>query len=790
MPHEMMATRDFRPDALALARLVNERAISEGRPRVVEIDSNEFVHLYCEDILFIVFKDVLTAGSHYFDGCVAGFCKESYDQEVKFEDGDIDPEALELYLSLTHSWFFEIRFRGVRVVPVQHFRMVLDPIEEQPFSRADLEIPLMKLEAMAEVFVLADYFLHRSLLNIVQQMFLSLIDVVHLSWVKLKDHDPDMRLHYHSAFVVDYANTFEVLNSGHADEYLLRNALTESFYWITIKSTRLTTDFRHLMSGAFVAEWSKDRSNRGENDAISFAKGIFVTDQYCFESSTRIRKLRRFKRIVNMVSFESQRHVLPSVANPLDLKIRLSPLHATVRRIEAQRRAAHFNAFVPGAASHKLASGSSANSDNGDAAGGGGAQARGRDLGRTRVPRGDHTALNRLARQAVVGRDMQQNIGGHLRQLMRSNFLQALGGNLQQILGDRIQQNLGGNIQQNLGGNIQQNLGGNAQQILAGNLQQLQNLGGNIPQNPGGIAQQNLSGNPQEILGGIGNLRQILGSRIQQNMGGITQQNMGGITQQNMGDHTQATQQTLGGQIQQNLGGNFQQIHGGNLHQILGSNIQQTLGGNIQQNLGGHTQATQQTPGGHTQQILGSRSQQTLGGHTQQDHGFLNQQGLDAHDASGANNNGGGQDRRARRLMSGAQTSQHNAGGPSTAGPSNQATLPLQQSVVGVNTGQQPIDRASRMQFMIDNIQSLVIDGGHNARQFLERQQQLAGPNQPPGFFSQQAQIGSFDVAHAAAFAAAQIQGGANTGNGGGSRGGNSAGGGGGPAGGPASANA
>ncbi|TQN68347.1 Endo-1,4-beta-xylanase B [Colletotrichum shisoi] len=719
----MMATRDFRPDALVLARLVNERATSEGKPRVVEIDSNEFVHLYCEGTLFIVFKDVLTAGSHYFEGCVSGFCKESYVQEVKFEDGDVDPEALELYLSLTHSWFFEIRFRGVRVVPVQHFRMILDPIEEQPFSRADLEIPLMKLEAMAEVFILADYFLHRSLLNIVQQMFLSLIDVVHLSWFKLKDHDPGMCLPYHGAFIVDYANTFELLCTGHADEYLLRNALTESFYWITLKSTHLTTDFRYLMSDAFVAEWSKDRSKRGENDAISYAKGIFTTDQYCFESSTRIRKLRRFKRIVNMVSFESQRHVLPSVANPLDLKIRLSPLHATVRRVEAQRRAAHFNAFVPGAASHQLASGSSANSNNGDATGGRDAQPR-RDLGLSRVPRGDHTALNRRIQQAV-DRDIQQNRGANLRQIMRGNIRQALGVN--------PQQNPGGNGQRILGRSLRQNLGGNIQQII----------GGNIQLNPGG--------NGQRILGG-------------------------------------SLHQNLGGNIQQNIGGNTQQILGGNLHQILGGNIQQILGGSNQQANGGHTQATQQTPGGPTQQILGSRNQQTLGGHTQQAPGSHNQQDL-THDAGDAHNNRRGQDRKGKRPMNVDQASQHSSGGPSTARPSNQATLVVQQSPVVVNTGQQPVNRAPRMQFMIDNIQSLVIDGGHNARQFLDRRQQLAGPSQPPGP-SQQTQTGSSNAAHAAAFANALIQGGANIGNGGGSRGGHRAGGGGGSAGGSASANA
>ncbi|KZL73095.1 hypothetical protein CT0861_02325 [Colletotrichum tofieldiae] len=353
----MVRIRDFRPDAVKLALIVNERGRREGNLSVVELDTDEFVHIHCGNVIFIVFRDVITAGSMYFESSLFGFFKEAYSQEITFDE-DVDSEALELYLNLTHSWFFEIRYRGIRVVPVDYFKSFIEPIQEEPFKRAHLEIPKLKLGKLAEVVALADRFLHRSLLCILRQMFLALLNITHTSWDKVKKEARDMDVLYHTKFVIDYMDAFRLLSMGHDDEKFLRDALTESFYWLTLNTPDLRKRFFYLMSDDFVTEWNQDRRGHSETEKITHARGIFATDQYCYESVTRLQKQRRFKRVVNMCPFEDQKDVFPWFENPQDRRIRVSRLHASVRSIKcsarkACHRAIQFNSLVPDAIFHQ-----------------------------------------------------------------------------------------------------------------------------------------------------------------------------------------------------------------------------------------------------------------------------------------------------------------------------------------------------------------------------------------------------------------------------------------------------
>ncbi|OHW97029.1 hypothetical protein CSPAE12_04352 [Colletotrichum incanum] len=352
----MIRIRDFRPDAVKLALVVNARGRREGNSRVVELETDEFVHIHCGKVVFIVFRDVITAGSMYFESSLFGFFKEAYSQEITFDE-DVNSGALELYLNLTHSWFFEIRYRGIRVVPVDHFKPLIEPIQEEPFKRAHLEIPKLKLGKLAEVVTLADRFLHRSLLCILRQMFLSLLNITHTSWDKVKKEARDMDVLYHAEFVIDYMNAFRLLSTGHDDEKFLRDALTESFYWLSLNTPDFRKRFLYLMSDEFVTEWNQDRRGHSETAKITHARGIFATDQYCYESVTRIQKQRRFKRVVNMCPFEDQKEVFPWVENPQDRRLRVSRLHAFVRAINcsarrACNRASQFNDFVPDVTFH------------------------------------------------------------------------------------------------------------------------------------------------------------------------------------------------------------------------------------------------------------------------------------------------------------------------------------------------------------------------------------------------------------------------------------------------------
>ncbi|KAK2031999.1 hypothetical protein LX32DRAFT_583821 [Colletotrichum zoysiae] len=351
----MIRTRDFRPDATNLAHVVNARAKRENKPKVVELDTDEFVHIHCGDVLFIVFRDVITAGSMYFESCLFGFFNEAYTQEITFAE-DVCPDALELYLNLTHSWFFEIRFRGIRVVPADYFRSLIEAVQEEPFRKAHLEIPKLKLRELAEAVTLADRFLHRSLLCILRQMFLGLLDITHASWGNVKQEARDMDVLYHAEFVLDYVDTFETLSMGHDDENYLRNALTESFHWLTLNTPDLRDRFLYLMSDDFIAECNHDRHGHSETEQFAHAKGIFATDQFCYESVTRVQKQRRFKRVVNMCPFEEQKDVFPWVENPQDRRIRVRRLHNSVRAVkrsarDTRNRERQSDSFVPGATS-------------------------------------------------------------------------------------------------------------------------------------------------------------------------------------------------------------------------------------------------------------------------------------------------------------------------------------------------------------------------------------------------------------------------------------------------------
>lgn len=51
----------------------------------------------------------------YFECCLFGFFKETLEQTIFLDD--VDVEAFECYLNIAHGWFFEMKVRGVRVVP-------------------------------------------------------------------------------------------------------------------------------------------------------------------------------------------------------------------------------------------------------------------------------------------------------------------------------------------------------------------------------------------------------------------------------------------------------------------------------------------------------------------------------------------------------------------------------------------------------------------------------------------------------------------------------------------------
>ncbi|KAK1724086.1 uncharacterized protein BDZ83DRAFT_558228, partial [Colletotrichum acutatum] len=305
---------------------------------------DEFVHIYCGDTIFVVFREVITAVSLYFDACLLGFFKESYTQEIFLDDDDIEPKALKFYLQLTHGWYFEIKSFGSKVVPFSLFDDLINANDPEAFKRAHLEIPKIKLKTMAQICILCDRFLHRSLLCIVRHMFMTLLARTKENWNTLKYEDSDWNMMYHVDFMLDYMAAFDLFSTGHDDEHLIRDAISESFYWFTRNTPSLIQHFWNIMSPKFIEEWNVSRHIVWDSESeiiigreyvrFDHAKKLFITDQLVFENSTKQQKDIRNGRVDNMCSIADRIKLFPFVEKQEDNRTRLARLRAIVEQVQ------------------------------------------------------------------------------------------------------------------------------------------------------------------------------------------------------------------------------------------------------------------------------------------------------------------------------------------------------------------------------------------------------------------------------------------------------------------------
>ncbi|KAK1517699.1 uncharacterized protein CCOS01_11956 [Colletotrichum costaricense] len=353
---------DYRITSRAMVEDHNKKAVAAGdSKKILDISEDEFVHVYCGDIIFVVFREVITAGSLYFDACLLGFFKESYNQEIFFDD--IDSKALKLYLQLTHGWYFEIKSFGSKVVPFSLFDDLVNANDPEAFKRAHLEIPKIKLKTMAQVCILCDRFLHRSLLCIARHMFMTLLARTKQNWNTLKYEDSDWNMKYHVDFMLDYMAAFDLFSTGHDDEHLIRDAISESFYWFTRHTPSLVQHFWNIMSPKFIAEWNVSRHIVWDPESeiiigrewvrFDHAKKLFITDQLVFENSTKQQKDIRNGRVDNMCSIADRIKLFPFVEEHEDNRTRLARLRAIVEQVQ-HKNTTQYRTFIPGAKIHPV----------------------------------------------------------------------------------------------------------------------------------------------------------------------------------------------------------------------------------------------------------------------------------------------------------------------------------------------------------------------------------------------------------------------------------------------------
>ncbi|KAI8305299.1 hypothetical protein K4K59_012291 [Colletotrichum sp. SAR11_240] len=343
---------DLRPNAVNMAAVANGIATARSGKPVVDLHVDDYVHLHCGGKVFIVFRDVIVAGSMYFECCLFGFFKETRDQTIFFED--VDVEALEFYLNIAHGWFFEMKVRGVRVVPPRVFDDQINAIMQGPWMESRMEIPQMKLATMAKTVILGDRFVHRPLLSILRHMFVSLLEVTQDCWNKLKNKTRDWDEVWHSEFMLDFIEAFDLLSTGHDDEKLFRDSLTETFYWFSRPVTGLIDYFGPILPSEFFQELHLERDGQDRMRKRQHAWGISTTDQMMYAAKTRQQKDRRFKRVVNLCCPEPCGEWLPWFHDPEEIRIRKIYFDDTAKarfpRPPAIRSGAR--SFVPGAATH------------------------------------------------------------------------------------------------------------------------------------------------------------------------------------------------------------------------------------------------------------------------------------------------------------------------------------------------------------------------------------------------------------------------------------------------------
>ncbi|KAF9876634.1 hypothetical protein CkaCkLH20_06042 [Colletotrichum karsti] len=341
--------RDFRDAAIVIAGGINAEAEAAGRKPPIELHTDEFVHLKCGETIFIVFRDVVVAGSMYFECAAFGFYKETYRQQVDFDD-DIKPDVLDLYLDIAHQWFFQTKILATNIVPDGHFNALIENFEQEPLESENIKIPLLKLAKMAETVILADRFVHRPLLTILRKMFISLLKFTHNCWFDLSAEVLDWDRAYHQDFMFDYIDAFELLCMGHDDEKMLRDALTESFYFFGLDKPSFIQYYRPIFPCQFTIEWRLERDTSNPFRMRDHAEGIFTTDTMVYANKTRQQKDRRFKRVMNLCSPETRHEWLPWFNDPEEKRVRNFHLDQVV---EAKRRQIICEReFVPGASIH------------------------------------------------------------------------------------------------------------------------------------------------------------------------------------------------------------------------------------------------------------------------------------------------------------------------------------------------------------------------------------------------------------------------------------------------------
>ncbi|KAM0330185.1 hypothetical protein ACHAQA_004359 [Verticillium albo-atrum] len=253
------AVFDFTLYAHHLERHYSCDGYTANRLREYKYNNYLAVKLYTEETVeIIVHRQILIAGSRYFDCALRGYFLESVTGEICLDDISFDD--LIAYLKLAHRYFF-LRFEDDTMPTSSLWVDRMNQIKRNVLSKTKLKVPRVTFAEVLRLIVLADRFMSHSLVIFIRQIFLRLLGTTAHCWIDNNREVPDMNHKIHQAFITNYLDAHKLLSRCADEDRYLRQAIAESFHNVSAynQSLRNAMLIRTNASGddgeAFRTDW-------------------------------------------------------------------------------------------------------------------------------------------------------------------------------------------------------------------------------------------------------------------------------------------------------------------------------------------------------------------------------------------------------------------------------------------------------------------------------------------------------------------------------------------------------
>ncbi|KAM0279445.1 hypothetical protein ACHAQH_004606 [Verticillium albo-atrum] len=254
--------------------------------RKIRYDNYLIVKLYTrENVEIIVHRQILIAGSLYFDTALRGYFHEADTTEISLDD--VSFADLVGYLKLAHRYFF-LRFAELDMPSGGLWSSKMNRYDQRIFKATRFKIPMMDLCSILRIFVLADRFASISLTFFIRQIFVKLLAATRELWASNKDVSVDYSLEVHQTFIKSHLDAYMFLTQyacADAAGYL-RKAIVDSWVKFLGQDQALKHAMERYISGsgndyeAFNTAWLKSTAPRSFQDFGSYGFISYNEDHF------------------------------------------------------------------------------------------------------------------------------------------------------------------------------------------------------------------------------------------------------------------------------------------------------------------------------------------------------------------------------------------------------------------------------------------------------------------------------------------------------------------------------